>query len=164
MGRYKERKKIICAFLAALITAWMHAGCDMLHTGDTMPSNTEYATAPSYSETTPPPSEPDTEVTVSSMSAEESVSILLSEICSDLTGEAIDPVSRSDDAAFVANGSVSVNESIDSFISSSYYESLGLSDEDFVRKCYLAFTGNTAGEYTVRFLLGMLTQSLELLS
>ena len=157
MGRHnKEGKKIICAFLAALITAGMPAGCDMLHTGDTAPSNTEYAAAPTVVETTPVAEEIEV-VPESSMSAEESVSILLSEICSDLTGEAIDPVSRSDDAAFITGGSVSINDSLDTFISSSYYESLGLSDEDFVRKCYLAFTGNTAGEYTVRFLLGMLT-------
>lgn len=154
MGRHKEGKKVICALLAALVAAGASVGCDSLHTGDTAPSDTQQPVETYITQTEPSVSE--TEITESHMSAEESIAILLSEICTEITGEEIDPLSRTDDAAFVAGGSVSINDSIDSFISSSYYTSLDISDEDFVRRCHLAFTGRTAGEYTVRFLLGMI--------
>lgn len=155
MGRYDGKKKAISAFLALLMAAGMSVGCASRRTGDTSPSNTESATAPSVTETAVTTQE--TEPAEETLSQEESVSILLSEICSDLTGETIDPVSRSDDAAFVAGGTVSINDSICSFISSSYFETLGLTDDEFVRRCHLTFKGETAGEYTVRFLTGLMT-------
>lgn len=155
MGRHKEGKKIICAFLALLIMAGTSVGCNALHPEDTSPSNTDITSVPAPSETSV--TEETYETFESGISQEDSVALLLSDVLSDLTGETIDPVSRADDAAFVAGGSVSINDSICTFISSSYFETLNLSDEDFVRRCHLTFKGRTAGEYTVRFLLGLMT-------
>ena len=154
MGRYDNRSKVIYAFFAALLMAGTSVGCNLLHPGDTSPSDQVETTVPSETVIEAPA---ETSSSLPSMSKEESVSILLSEICSDLTGEEIDPVSRSDDAAFVANGTTGINESICAFIDSSYYASLNISDEDFIRMSHLAFKGRTAGEYTVRFLLGLMT-------
>lgn len=153
MGRYGGRTKALCTLLAVLTAQFTTIGCSLLTPKDTLPSNTVYATSAVYSETTSATTSVETEPSESIPSREENISVLLADIFSCLTGESIDPLSRSDDALFVANGSVSINDCICSYISSSQ---LNVSDDDFVRRAHLALKGEDCGEYTARYLNGLL--------
>ena len=159
MGRYDNKIKAISASLALLFAAGTSVGCNLLHPGDTSPSNTVFASdaMPSdTSDTTPSPTEP-SETTVS---RETTVSVLLGQILTELTGDTVDPESCYEDACLIVSGTKTVNGCIEEFISSPEFTSLNIDDELFVRKCSLAFRGIPAGDYTVRFLTGMMTDGM----
>ena len=159
MGRYDNKIKAISASLALLFAAGTSVGCNLLHPGDTSPSNTVLASEPVASDTAvvQPSSEGPSET---ALSRETAVSILLGQFLSELSGDTVDPEACYEDACLIASGAGTVNGYVEDYISSPEFTSLNIDDDLFIRKCFLTFRGIPAGDHTVRFLIGMMNDGM----